>query len=108
MKIQIPNRVMQRCSVFALGIGAVVGSFSIGMHTAGNVQPFTIIEAGSASVSGDMNGDGSLTVEDARLILEIAQSYRKPSPAQLNADPNGDGQLTVDDAVRLLLILEQQ
>jgi len=108
MKIQIPKRVTQRCGVLALGISAVVGSFSLGLHSTGSVQPFTIIEAGSASLRGDMNGDGYLTVEDVRLILEFSQSYKKPTPAQLNADPNGDGQLNIDDALRLLSILEQQ
>jgi len=108
MNIHIPIRVTQRCGVLALGIGAVIGSFSLGLHSVGSVQPFTIIEAGSASVRGDMDGNGSLTVEDARLLLEIAQSYRRSTPAQRSADPNGDGQLTVDDALRLLMVLEQQ
>ena len=52
-----------------------------------------------------MDGDGSVGLQDAIVILEIVQGYAKATPDQLRADPNRDGQLTIDDALRILATL---
>lgn len=80
-------------------------SFSIGVHTAGDVQPIELIVAGDGIVEGDMNGDGVVTIQDAIEILEIAQGYKTATPDQLRSDPNGNGSITVDDAIRILNII---
>lgn len=108
MQTHIPLHSRHRLGVLALGICAVIGSFALGVRSTGTVQPFTLIEAGSIALRGDMDGDGTLTVKDVRTLLEIAQAYRRASPQQRAADPSGDGQITADDAIRLLLILENQ
>ena len=88
--------------VAVLGTACVVSSFAIGIQSVGEVQPVTLIEAGAVQEQGDMDGSGSIDIQDVILILEIAQGYREASPAQLRADPNTDGQLTVTDALRVL------
>ncbi|MDD5623749.1 MAG: hypothetical protein PHI23_03500 [Candidatus Peribacteraceae bacterium] len=104
MHTPILQRILSGQSLKMLGLGAmcVVASFAVGIRTAGEVQPITLIEAGSTAQQGDMDGSGSIDLQDVISILEIAQGYHTPSPRELLADPNGDGQLTVDDALRLL------
>jgi hypothetical protein len=92
----------QNLHVLTLGALAVVGSFSLGIQSAGEVQPISLIEAGSTQIAGDIDGSGEISVQDAIAILEIAKGYEEPTPEQLLADPNGDGLLTVDDAIRIL------
>ncbi|MCK5018442.1 MAG: hypothetical protein KAS32_15390, partial [Candidatus Peribacteraceae bacterium] len=91
--------------IYALGIVAVVSAFSFGIHSAGEVRPAALIEAGSVQLAGDMNQNGKVDIQDAIIILEITQGYRDASATQLHADPNGDRQLTVDDALRILATL---
>lgn len=89
--------------VLSLAVFAMVGSFSLGIQSAGDVRPVSLIEAGSnAQQSGDVDGNGVVDNRDAMLILEISQGYVTPTAEQLQADPNGDGRLTVDDAIRIL------
>ena len=89
--------------VLVLGALCVMSSFALGIETAGDVQTFTPIRAAATSdPTGDMDGDGSLTIRDAVIILEIAQEYQIPTAMQLQSDPNRDGRLTVDDALRIL------
>jgi hypothetical protein len=109
MNTQKPFLLHRRnMQIFALGLVAVVSSFAIGVQTTGDVQPVSLIRAGSIQLSGDMNEDGSISVQDALIILEIAQGYTRPTPSQIMADPNGDGNLTVDDAIRVLSGLLQE
>ena len=91
--------------VLALGVACIVSSFAIGIQSVGEIQPVTLIEAGSVQQAGDMDGNGSIDIQDAISVLEIAQGYKEATPDQLRADPNGDGQLTVDDALRILATL---
>jgi hypothetical protein len=101
--------------MLGLGTACVIGSFMIGVETAGEVQPFTPSEAGSleqASVleveepkAGDADGSGHISVQDAIEILEIVQGYREATPEHLKADPNGDHRLTIEDALRVLRAL---
>lgn len=88
--------------VFMLTTMCVVGSFALGIQSAGEVQPIALIEAGNVELPGDIDGSGVLDIHDAILILEVAQGYKKVSPEQLRADPNGNGVLTVDDALSVL------
>lgn len=92
----------QNLHVLSLGALAIVASFSLGIKSAGEVQPISLIEAGSIELPGDVDGSGEVTVRDAIIILEVAKGYAKATPEQLRADPNGDGVLTVDDAIRIL------
>lgn len=92
----------QNLHVLTLSALAVVGSFSLGVQSAGEVHPVSLIEAGSIQIAGDIDGSGEVTVRDAVVILEIAKGYQEATPEQLMADPNGDGLLTVDDAIRIL------
>ncbi|MDD5751744.1 MAG: dockerin type I repeat-containing protein [Candidatus Peribacteraceae bacterium] len=80
----------------------LAASFAVGIQTAGEVQPIALIEAGSPVSTGDMDGNGIVTGQDAIVILEIVRGYRTATPEQLLSDPNGDGALTSDDALRIL------
>ena len=102
MVIHFPHSLRKNAKLLVLSGLSMSMSFFVGMHTAGQVQPVTLIEAGGTEVSGDMNGDGVADVRDASVILEIVQGYREAGPAELKADPNRDGKLTVDDALRIL------
>ncbi len=91
--------------MLAVGAACIVSSFIIGIRTAGDMRPVSLIEAGGIPRSGDIDGSGMVDIRDAILILEIAQGYREPSADQLRADPNDDGILSVDDAIRILSTL---
>ena len=60
-------------------------------------------------IAGDSNGDGSITVTDAVMIISYILGE---SPAGFNkeaADVNGDSSITVTDAVQVIdMILQQQ
>jgi hypothetical protein len=96
----------QSLPILSLGALCVLGSFSIGIHTAGDVQPIAPLEAEGIVEIGDVDGSGDVTVQDVIVILEIAQGYETALPSQLQADPNRDGRLTVDDALSLLYDLK--
>ena len=54
-------------------------------------------------IPGDYDGNGSVTVEDAIMILRAAMDLSEPAPENLAAcDFDGDGQITVTDAVLTL------
>lgn len=88
--------------ILSLAAVAMIGSFALGIQSAGDVRPVSLIEAGSVEQSGDMDGNGYIDANDVQIILEIAQGYAVATPKQLQADPNADGKITVDDAIRLL------
>ncbi|PIR53553.1 hypothetical protein COU76_00725 [Candidatus Peregrinibacteria bacterium CG10_big_fil_rev_8_21_14_0_10_49_10] len=92
----------QNLHVLSLGALAVVSSFSLGIRSAGDMQPVSLIQAGSIQLPGDVDGSGKVTVQDAIIILEIARGYVQATPEQLKADPNKDGLLTLDDAIAIL------
>lgn len=87
-----------------LGAFAIVASFGLGMQTAGDLRAINESSA-TETLRGDVTGDGTVDERDATIILEIAQGYRKATPAELAADPNDNGVLTVDDAIRVLRTL---
>ncbi|MBI3331734.1 hypothetical protein HYZ99_02125 [Candidatus Peregrinibacteria bacterium] len=104
---------LARLAGFALV--CVMGSFVVGVQTAGDIHPFAAIQAdeitesglalSEIAQSGDIDGSGELDLQDAIAILEIVQGYDMPTLLQLKADPNGDNRLTVEDALRILRTL---
>lgn len=95
------NSVRHLLPVALIAAVVIPLSFGAGMRLSGDVQTVSPTKA-SDVVDGDMDGDGTVTNADVRIVLDIAQGGRAPTPAQLRADPNHDGKLTVDDAMRLL------
>lgn len=93
---------MRQMQILTIGALCVVSSFALGVQTAGDVQTVAPSEAGGIRLTGDVNGDGTVTVQDVIDILEVAQGYEEATSAQLQADPNADGHLTVEDAMRIL------
>ena len=98
-------RTRQLLRVLLFGALCIAASFAIGIQSAGEVQPISLIEAGSPSRVGDVDGNGSVDVQDAIAVLEMVQGYQTATPDQLLSDPNGDGALTIDDALRILRTL---
>lgn len=91
--------------VLVLGILAVVGSFSAGIQTSGDVRPIDAMEAHEPTpVAGDMNGDSTVDVRDVLAALDIALGTVQATPMQLKADPTPDGRLTVEDARQIAAI----
>ena len=90
-----------------LGAVCVAASFTVGIHTTADLQPISLIEAGSLQISGDLDGNGSVELNDAIVALEIVRGYREASPEQLKADPNEDGSISVDDALSILSTLSR-
>lgn len=89
-------------SVLTLGVFCIVGSFAVGIRTAGDVRTISPLSAETPILAGDMDGNGTVDTTDVAMILEVAQGYREPTIAELRADPNGDGVISVDDALALL------
>lgn len=85
-----------------LGAICLVGSFALGVETAGEVQTIASLQAGSIQERGDINGNGIVDLQDVITILEVVQGYKEVDPKTLQGDPTHDGHLTVDDALRLL------
>ena len=105
MNTNIISYIRGNKHVIAIASACVMSSFVIGIQTADDVQPVSLIEAGSVTQRGDIDGNGNVDLGDVEAILEIAKGYEGPTPSQLRADPNQDGSLTVDDALSLLATL---
>lgn len=112
MHINLPSISFEK-TVRILSVGALclLGSFILGIETAGEVHPFEASKAVSPDEEaaesagqepGDIDGNGQVDIKDAIAILEIVQGYEEASPLQLDADPNGDSRLTTEDALRIL------
>lgn len=98
--------------MLAFGAACVMGSFLLGIETAGEVQPVSSIQAGGLQANvlpevtpGDVDGSGVVDLQDVIIILEVVQGYREPTPLVLKADPNGDSHLRVEDALQVLRTL---
>ena len=89
-----------------LGTASIATSFAIGMQTAGDIQPFSLIEAGGNGIIGDINNDRVVNTSDVIMLLEMSQGYTETTPEAFEADPNQDGRLTVDDAIKLLKTIQ--
>ncbi len=60
-------------------------------------------EVKGASVSGDVNNDGKITSEDARLALRYSAGMAKPSSQKkAAADMNDDGIVTIEDVKQIM------
>lgn len=105
MHITYPHHLRKKAKLIAYGMLSIALSFVVGTQSVGEVQPFTLIEAGSTELAGDVDGNGMVDLQDVIRILEISQGYAVATPAELAADPVRDGQLTVDDALRVLSTL---
>lgn len=101
---------LKMLSSIALGALCIVGSFAIGMGSSSNVQTVTTSEAAEETfVAGDVSGNGTLDVQDAITILEIATERRSPTATERKrADVNGDLLVTEEDALRVLRSLAIQ
>lgn len=112
MKNKLPFQLSPKIArILSFGALCVLGSFIIGVQSAGEVQPFTHSEAESieslkqSDLPGDIDGNGEVAVEDVILILEVVQGYTEPTVRELSRDPNGDSRLEVSDALRILRTL---
>lgn len=89
--------------VLTLGTLCVVGSFALGIQSAGDVRTISHLQAASTyALPGDFDFNGKKDVNDVIVLLELVQGYAETTPEHLKADPNADGALTVDDALSLL------
>jgi len=86
----------------------VVASFAVGIHSAGDVQTVTPLQANTVERTGDVNLDGMFDEFDVIEILHFVSGYKKPTEQQLQADPTRDGRFTLDDALLLLHDLAAQ
>lgn len=63
----------------------------------------TIPVANAATLQGDIDSDGMVTLVDARYAMRYAASIDKPTATQKKlADVDGDGTVTISDAVAIL------
>lgn len=51
---------------------------------------------------GDVDSDGLITVEDARLVLRFIVGHREEGAVATNFDVNRDGRVTTDDVITIL------
>lgn len=101
--MSIHNLLIGRSAkTIGLGFLCLVGSFAVGVETAGEVEPIGATNALSVVEVGDVDGSGVVDLQDVIQILEVTQGYREAKPHELQADPTGDGRLTVDDALQIL------
>ena len=100
--MQTPNSTSLNLKVLLIGAATIATSFAVGIQTAGDIHPISLIEAGSSTLAGDVDGNGQIDLQDAIAVLEVVQGYREPTAEELRGDPNSDGVLTVDDALRIL------
>lgn len=102
-------------SLVVLGITCIAGSLLLGIRSAGEVHTFgpsavlgaNRTEAQQASVlvpilTGDIDGDGRVTLQDAITLLEVLRGTAKVPPETLLMDPDGSGAFTLDDALWIL------
>ena len=67
------------------------------------VPPACLVTVAAGDLPGDVNLDGSVTPEDARLALRASVKLETLDDAAFkNADVNGDGVITPEDARRIL------
>lgn len=79
--------------------------FDLHLDDMANAIALAICENGGIStfIKGDVDGDGKITAEDARLTLRASVGSEKLSEEQTKrADVDGDGKLTASDARTIL------
>ncbi len=65
----------------------------------GALSVAALAEGEATTLSGDINGDGEVTTDDARIVLRMACSVEAED---ITADVNGDGVVSLADAVKVL------
>lgn len=89
--------------ILVIALLCMTASFGIGVKTTGDVQTVGQSEAEDiARITGDMNGDGIVDLEDVVTILEIVRGTETATPEQLLVEPTGDKAVTIDDALSIL------
>lgn len=100
------NRTLKIAQIAALGILSVVGSFALGIETAGEVHPFARTQAEGTQgpvMQGDVDADGQLTINDAIRVLEFSEGLDTPTVEEIrHGDTDGDLRLTGKDALKIL------
>ena len=56
----------------------------------------------AAILLGDINGNGSVSLEDATLALQVLSGIAFSQPINLNADVNGDSKIGLEEVVYIL------
>lgn len=74
------------------------------------MQDLTAVYLGVAPVTGDVNGDGKVTIKDVTSLIELlltgdAESEKAINDKYIGADMNGDGRLTIKDVTMLIEFL---
>lgn len=118
MRITLTH-ILQKKNVQSLSLGllCMVGAFTLGLETAGEVHPFDKSEAAvvsgevqeqRVSPRGDVDGSGEVTIEDAILIINLIENIETSTPAMVKrGDTDDDYRLTYKDAVRVLHTLSR-
>lgn len=100
-----PQRIIRGVRVAALGSLCIIASFAFGIHTAGDIAPIASLQADGPAREGDINDDGTVSLQDVIEILEIVRGQLPVTAHHLRVDPNTDGKMTIDDAIHLLQTL---
>jgi hypothetical protein len=67
------------------------------------VDNLRAVYATGGTAKGDLNGDGSINIQDATLSLRMAVGLTQPSAdQQVSGDVNGDGNLNIQDTTLIL------
>ena len=71
-----------------------------------NYMQFTDTESGgTTTVTGDVNGDGIIDVEDVNAAINIILKVKTPADYPGSADMNGDGTIDVEDVNAIINII---
>ena len=70
--------------------------------------PVSMLVSGSASMSGDINGDESINIQDIIILINFILGTDDPDTGEFNAaDINSDGVLNIQDIILVVnLILD--
>lgn len=89
--------------VLVIALLCMSASFGIGVKTTGDVQTVDHLQAEETPrITGDMNADSIVDLDDVVEILEIVRGSKAATPEHILVEPTGDKAVTVDDALRLL------
>ncbi len=124
--LSLQNLLSKRNITFLVfGVACTFGSFLIGIHSAGEVQTFQRSEAQQpvftatvdhvaaivnspivSSFRGDMDGNGTVNVNDAITAIKIIRGEHPADENALLADTDGDGNTTTADVLWILRQLQ--
>ena len=103
------SRMLQ---TLAFATVCIVGSFVLGIETAGEIEPFAQTNASTLNTpsapfsGGDIDGNGTRDLSDVLAVLAMVQGQTEPTERQREEDPDGDGILTMHDALLILQSLD--